>query len=175
MHISKCAHDMLGLDEIWWLVSPHNVLKDKRELASFEDRFTQCEFMTADEKFIKISDFEQRACENITIKSLRLLKKEFPQNNFVWLMGADNLIQFHLWDEWEEIFATVPIAVLDRADDKKEALASQAAVKYEQFRINENFTNLALTSVPVWCFLEIVKHPESSTNIRNTLAQKRKS
>jgi nicotinate-nucleotide adenylyltransferase len=111
--ISLQALRALGLDEVWWLVSPGNPLKDPKGLASFESRYRSA-LAAARIAPIRVTGIEREFGTRYTVDTLRALCRRFPQHRFVWLMGADNLAQFHRWREWREIARLVPIAVVTR-------------------------------------------------------------
>ncbi|MCE3233793.1 MAG: nicotinic acid mononucleotide adenylyltransferase [Rickettsiaceae bacterium] len=167
LHISLEAIRYLGLDEVWWLVSPQNPLKSSDDMAPFDKRFASAKEIARNHVQIKITDFETRSGTVYTYDTINSLKKNY-NHNFVWLMGADNLVKFHKWHKWEEIFSLVPIAVLDRADYEAEALASSAATNYKTSKVSaKDFSNLATSHAPAWCYINIKKHPASSTEIRS--------
>ena len=111
--ISLAAIRQLGLDEVWWLVSPGNPLKDKADMAPIEARFASARRMAAVAP-IRVTAIERQLGTRYTADTLLALRRRFPDRRFIWLMGADNLAQFHRWKDWRKIAATVPIAVLAR-------------------------------------------------------------
>src|SRR4051794_10672888 len=112
--ISLEAMRVLGLDEIWWLVSPGNPLKEgAQDMAPFEARLASARDM-AKRSRIRVSDFEAEAGTRYTVDTLRELPRRFPEHRFMWLMGADSLRNFHRWKDWREIARMVPIAVIRR-------------------------------------------------------------
>ncbi len=174
VYISKKAIELLGLDEVWWIVALQNPLKSKEEMSDFNNRFASAKKITANIDQIVISDFEKKAQTQYTYDTLKKLKSEYNNFKFVWLMGADNLVNFHKWHNWQEIFEMVPIAVFDREKLAKDAIESVAAKSFKSCRISaENSRDLAQQKSPKWCFLEIEKTPESSTEIRNNPAYKK--
>src|SRR5688500_16493385 len=111
--ISLAALDALGLDEVWWLVSPGNPLKAGKDMAPFEARLESAKAM-ARRAPIRASDFELRAGTRYTIDTVRELIRRHPRDCFIWLMGADTVAQFHHWKAWRNIAKTLPIAVIAR-------------------------------------------------------------
>ena len=169
VHVSELALDSLGLDEVWWLVSPQNPLKSTEGMAPFEDRLEQAKSVTAAEPRIVISDFEKIYGSRRTLMTLRKLKRNHPAHRFVWLMGADNLIQAHRWNQWAEIFKIVPIAVFARPTYSLRALSACAAKFFASARVKEREADtLADLMPPAWVYLEIPLHPASSTEIRSS-------
>ncbi|HEX8535473.1 MAG TPA: nicotinate-nucleotide adenylyltransferase [Allosphingosinicella sp.] len=123
--ISIHAAASLGLDEIWWLVSPGNPLKPQAGMAPLEARF-QSARRAARGLRIRVTAIERQLGTRYTADTLRLLRRRFPDRGFVWLMGADNLSQFHLWREWRAIASMVPIAVIGRPGYDADAHSARA-------------------------------------------------
>lgn len=111
--ISIHAAAALELDELWWLVSPGNPLKPARGMASLEARFASAR-RAARGLPIRVTAIERDFGTRYTYDGLRALRRRFPQRDFIWLMGADNLAQFHKWRDWRKIATLVPIAVVER-------------------------------------------------------------
>ena len=164
--ISLIALKRLGLDEVWWLVSPQNPLKPVGGMAPFADRLANAQTV-ANHRRIKVSDIELRLGTHYTRDTLKRLTARRRQHDFVWLMGADNLIQFPKWEGWKEIFDTVPIAVFDRPTYSFRALAGIVATRYAGSRIPErNASGVARRKAPAWVFLHSRLNPVSATEIR---------
>ena len=124
--LSLEAIEALGLDELWWLVSPGNPLKEgASDMAPFEARLASAEKMAAGTP-IQVSDFEGRAGTRYTIDTLKALVRDCPEDRFIWLMGADTVAEFHRWKDWRGIAGLLPIAVLPRAGYDGEAQAARA-------------------------------------------------
>ena len=124
--ISLAAIDALGLDEVWWLVSPGNPLKaGASDMAPFAARFASAQKM-ARHAPIRVSAVEQRLGTRYTVDTIAKLIRLYPKMHFVWLMGADNLAQFHQWKDWRRIAREVPIAVIARPGYDHVALAAPA-------------------------------------------------
>jgi len=111
--LTKNAAAELGLDEVWWLVSPGNPLKAEKGMAPIETRFASA-LRAARGLPIRVTAIERELGTRYTLDTLRALRRRFPERKFVWLMGADNLAQFHQWHRWREIARIVPIAVVGR-------------------------------------------------------------
>jgi nicotinate-nucleotide adenylyltransferase len=103
----------LGLDEVWWLVSPGNPLKDPQGMAPLPLRFASAR-TAARGLPVRVTAIERELGTRYTVDTLRALRRRFPDRQFVWLMGGDNLSQFHRWRGWRRIAALVPIAVVSR-------------------------------------------------------------
>jgi nicotinate-nucleotide adenylyltransferase len=111
--LSINALKALGLDEIWWLVSPGNPLKPADGMATLECRFASAAAVARGLP-IRVTAIEQTLGTRYTAETLRALCRRFPERRFIWLMGADNLAQLHLWRDWRKIASLVPIAVVSR-------------------------------------------------------------
>jgi nicotinate-nucleotide adenylyltransferase len=123
--ISLAARRALDLDEIWWLVSPGNPLKPATDMASLADRFASALTM-ARHAPIRVTAIERELGSVYTAETLAALVRRFPQHRFIWLMGADNLGQFHRWRDWRKIARTMPIAVATRPGYDGRALKAPA-------------------------------------------------
>jgi len=166
LHISQAALDRLDLDEVWWLVSPQNPLKSAQDMAPFEDRWASaCEHAT--DPRIRISDFERQAGTVYTADTLEALAKAYPDHRFVFLIGADILIEFHKWRDWRKIFRRIPIAVFARPSFSSRALHSRAARRFARHRGRERLARrLAWKRAPAWIFFSITLDTTSATKIR---------
>ncbi len=171
LHISREALKRLGLDEVWWLVSPQNPLKAKGELADYDLRLEAARGMASDGR-IRVLDIEARARLFYTIDTIIYLQKKYPNTSFVWLMGADNLAGFHRWRAWRTIARLLPIAVLDRAPYGMGALHQRFARSHAAARQDERTARgLAKSPAPSWVYLSIPRHPLSATALRKTLGK----
>jgi nicotinate-nucleotide adenylyltransferase len=165
-HASLVALARLGLDRVWWLVSPGNPLKRGAKLPPLAERVAAAKKIAHHPRIV-VTGFEGAQSSTYTVDSLRLLKRRFPHVNFVWLMGADNLGDVHRWRAWEEIFQLVPIAVLDRPGFRLKARASKAAQRFAAASIDESDANgLALIEPPAWTLLTMPLSGLSSTALR---------
>jgi nicotinate-nucleotide adenylyltransferase len=167
-HISLVALAKLGLDQVWWLVSPGNPLKDPSQLPSLKQRVAAANEVARHPRIV-VTGFEEEFGFVHTIDTIRLLKRRFPQVQFVWLMGADNLAEFHRWRAWEELFALLPIAVFDRPGFGLKARAGKAARRFASAAVDDSdAAGLALIDPPAWTFLTIPLSGLSSTGLRGT-------
>ena len=164
--ISLAALDALGLDEVWWLVSPGNPLKTARGMAPFEARFDSARRM-ARRAPIRVSDFEARAGTRYTVDTLAKLVRRYPQHRFIWLMGADTVAQFHHWKAWRRISQTVPIAVIARPGYDGAARAARAMGWLRRFvRPSSQARNWTDWSAPAILLLRLTPDPTSATALR---------
>ncbi|HET6927642.1 MAG TPA: nicotinate-nucleotide adenylyltransferase [Hyphomicrobiaceae bacterium] len=165
--ISEAALKRLGLDKVWWVVSPGNPLKRRVGTMPLGDRMALCREV-AKNPHIVVTDFEKDLQAPYTASTLAFLKSRSPLVRFVWIMGADNLATFDRWQRWREIFTMVPIAVVDRPGWRMKALASKAARAFAAARVPEaDAAGLALRPAPAWTFLSGPLSHLSSTALRN--------
>tara|TARA_R110002167_G_scaffold275419_2_gene481513 strand:- start:254 stop:835 length:582 start_codon:yes stop_codon:yes gene_type:complete len=164
LHISREALKRLGLDQVWWLVSPQNPLKPVAGMAGLAERLASAD-RVARHPAIRVSDIERRLGTRYTVDTVRALRRRFPGYRFVWLMGADNLVQFPRWRRWTEIADCLPIAVFARGRVTYRALAGPMAHRYAQARVR-NPRALINSRPPAWAYLFTTLHPASSTALR---------
>ena len=164
--VSLLALKRLRLDRVWWLVSPGNPLKDNRQLPQLADRLERACTIAGDPR-IDVTAIEAAFSTMFSHDTVAKLRARYPNVRFVFLMGADNLAQFHRWKRWRELACMLPIAVLDRAGLSLTALASPAALALMRWRLSEpKAPVLARSRPPAWIFLHGMKSPLSSTAIR---------
>ena len=168
LHIARVALQRLRLDQVWLLVSPGNPLKHPSGLASLAQRLASARALaTTAPRRIIATDIERHLHTRFTLDTLRALKLRFPRVRFVWLMGADNLIQFPRWRGWIAIARAVPFAVLPRPPYTHAALASRAARRLSQARhAARQGPVVANLPAPAWVFLAAREHALSATAIR---------
>ena len=165
--ISLFALKRLKLDRVWWLVTPGNPLKDNGALHTLAERAEAARRM-ADDPRIDISCLESVIGTRYTADTINYLRKRASRLRFVWIMGADNLAQFHRWQSWQRIASQVPIAVIDRPPQSFRALTAPAAKMLARYRIPETEAGrLAERRPPAWVFLTGLKSSLSSTGLRN--------
>lgn len=166
VHITKAALTRLGLDRVWWLVSPGNPLKS-RGPAPMDARIKRAKAVMQHPR-VTVTDIEERLGTRYTAETIAALQKVYPDVRFVWLMGADNLAQFHLWQDWQEIMMRVPVGVLARPGDRISARMSRAARMYRENRlIGRAAQLLGRSDAPAWAFVNLPMSQSSSTAIRN--------
>jgi nicotinate-nucleotide adenylyltransferase len=165
--ISLFAIKRLKLDRVWWLVTPGNPLKSKATLHDLTERMEAARHVAHDPR-IEVSCLESVIGTRYTVDTVRYLRRRASGLRFVWIMGADNLAQFHRWQDWRHIASEVPIAVIDRPPQSLRALASPAAQALARYRIPEHqAARLAEQRAPAWVFLTGMKLRLSSTGLRN--------
>jgi nicotinate-nucleotide adenylyltransferase len=165
LHVAETARRRLGLDRIWWLVSPQNPIKH-RQAGGLDERIAAVRRL-ADRPGMVVSDLESRLGINRTIDLVRVLRRHYPGVHFVWLMGADNLKSFHRWGQWREIFSAIPIAVISRPHDAVRARLAQAVHMHARSRVRDQaVSTLPLKTAPAWTYLIEPLDWHSSTALR---------
>lgn len=164
-HITREALKRFHLDQVWWLVSPGNPLK-ARGPAELKRRLAHAKAVMRHPR-VKITDIEAQIGTRYTAETLAVLQKKVPGVQFVWLMGADNLIQFHRWQNWQQIMQSVPVGILARPGDRLAARCSKTARIYRQHKLSGRQSQaLGRHWAPQWCFVNMPMSKQSSTQIR---------
>ncbi|WP_211097792.1 nicotinate-nucleotide adenylyltransferase [Ahrensia marina] len=165
--VAEIALRRLGLNQLWWMVTPGNPLKDTSQLPSLAERIQLSEEINDDPR-IKVTGFEASFDTAYTAQTLAMIHQRNIGVNFVWIMGADNLASFHKWQDWQIIAKTFPIAVIDRPGSTLSYLSSIMAKTFDYARVDENDAPaLARLKAPAWTFIHGPRSPLSSTAIRN--------
>lgn len=163
---SLAAMRRLGLDRVWWLVSPGNPLKDNRGLPPLAARIAAAERVARHPR-IAVTGVEADIGTRYTFDTVAYLRRRCPGVHFVWIMGADILQQFHRWQNWRGIATLVPLAVIDRPGGSLLATRSPAALALADYRVPEaEAGGLAGHPPPAWTFLHGPRSPLSSTALR---------
>jgi nicotinate-nucleotide adenylyltransferase len=164
--VADIALRRLALDQLWWIVTPGNPLKSTRELAPLTERISLSEAITPDPR-IKVTAFEAAHRIRYTADTLALIKARKPGVDFVWVMGADSLRDFHRWQRWRAIALTFPIAVIDRPGATLAFLSSVMAKTFDYARVDEiDAPRLARMKAPAWTFIHGPRSTLSSTALR---------
>ena len=167
VHLTRVALRRFALHRVIWLVSPGNPLK-ARGPAALEARMARAKEIMRDPRVI-ISDFEAQIGTAYTAETVDVLNAAYPGVRFVWLMGADNLHQFHRWQRWEDIMQSLPVGILARPGWRQAALNSRTARKYRHMRLpGRSSRMLADQAAPAWCFINMPMMQVSSTELRAT-------
>ncbi len=161
LYVGLTALKRLGLDYVWWLVSPGNPLKDGKAMAPFEKRLLAAQKIATDPRLI-VSDLERQLGTRYTIDTVKLLQQRFPQVQFVWLMGSDNLENFHLWRDWQGIARAVTVAVVQRPGS---IMAAVHAAPIRRFGVRR-VTDGKLPRPPAILILDGARNPQSATRLR---------
>ena len=167
LYISQQALKRLGLNGVWWVVSPQNPLKSKSEMNSFQSRIETATALASSEPRILTTGIEKNLRTAYTADTLDALTGAYPKIQFIWLMGADNLLQIPKWDRWTSIFLTMPITVFTRQSYSLRALRGTAAKIFAKNQISiRKIQHLVTMQPPVWAFLVIPENLTSATKIR---------
>lgn len=170
-HIGQEALRRLALDQVWWLVSPGNPLKAGQPMAPQAERLAWAQALVRRHPRLVPTGIEAALGTRYTIDTLRALGRRFPRVRFVWLMGADNLAQFHRWRAWTDILETVPVAVFDRPGYSLVPVHARAARRLASHRLPSRASGrLADSPPPAWVFMPIRRHEASATAIRASRA-----
>lgn len=163
VHLTRQAIARMGLDKVWWLITPGNPLK-ARQPAPMAERLARAKTLMPDPKVV-ITDLESRLGTRATYDSITKLKALYPGVHFVWLMGADNLVQFHKWNRWRDILRAVPVGVLARPGAGVAARNSVAARAFRVHQVDRG-EDLRSKAAPAWSFVTMPMNSASSSAIR---------
>ena len=165
LYISLEAKKILKLDDIWWLVTPQNPLKANQP-ANYSDRIKNCKLIIKNQP-IKIKEIEKKINSKFSYQTIKYLNDHYKNINFFWLMGADNLINFHKWQNADKIFSEIPVVVFRRYGYNNKALKSYTSNFYKNFRvINKNLHIKDFKQLPAWTINKNKEIRISSTEIR---------
>ena len=165
-HISLLALKRLGLDYVWWLVSPQNPLKSAKGMAPLAERLNGAAAIARHPRIL-VRNLEAELGTRYTAETLKQLQALHPATHFVWIMGADNMLQLPEWRQWRRIICTVPIAIFDRPHYFLRANSGKAAGAYRRHRLSEaRARHLADKKSPAWTFVHIPTSGLSATRIR---------
>lgn len=168
--VAEIALRRLGLNQLWWMVTPGNPLKNHNDLASLEER-VELSRKIAPGPRVKVTAFEAAHNLHYTAQTLAFVKARNPGIHFVWIMGADNLRHFHKWQNWRKIARTFPIAVIDRPGSTLAYLSSKMAKTFSNARIDEDDAAvLPFLTAPAWTFIHGPRSSLSSSAIRGERA-----
>ena len=165
VQITRTALKRFGLDYVWWLVSPGNPLK-LHGPAPMARRLAQARAVMRHPR-VTVTDVETRLGTRFTAQTLRGMVDRYPGVRFVWLMGADNLAQFHRWQDWRWIMTHVPIGVIARPGDRLSSRFSPAARIFRHSRVPAAESgSLGRRTAPAWCYIDMPLNDASSTALR---------
>ena len=165
IYISLEAKKILQLDGIWWLVTPKNPLKISRP-ASYEERIHNCKSITKTHP-IKIEEIEKKIKSTYSFQTINFLQNHYENINFFWLMGADNLINFHKWQKWRDIFNEISIVIFKRHNYNNIALKSIACKTFCHSQIKSlQLKQIYFTTLPSWAWVNNREIKISSTEIK---------
>lgn len=165
VHVSEVALKRLGLDYVWWLVSPQNPLKAKGDMAPLERRMASARATAGRSPRLRVTDIEAQLGTRYTIDTVMRLKTRFPGVHFVWLMGSDNLLSFHRWRDWKRLAESVPIAIVLRPGAALAPLTARAAKQFA--RNTAQFERMLATArPPAFAVLDAKRSYTSATALR---------
>ncbi len=166
VELSELALEKLGLDVVWWLVSPQNPLKAVSGMAPLALRMASAVERSRGLPIV-VTDIETDLGTRYTADTLTALCGRYPDAKFVWLMGADNLVQIHRWRDWSRIFHTVPVAVFARPTYSLRAEQARAARRFARYRLPAfKGRRLAGQRPPAWVLFKRPHNPQSATRLR---------
>ena len=165
LYISLEAKKLLRLSEIWWLITPQNTLKISKP-APYEERIKNCREITKGQP-IKINEIEKKIFSTYSYQSINYIQNHYKHIKFYWLMGADNLVNFHHWQNWKTIFKDISIVVFKRHGYNKRALNSKTAKTFANFKkITNPIDQIFFSQLPSWTWINNREVKISSTEIR---------
>ena len=163
--LTEEALKRFGLDRVWWLVTPGNPLK-AHQPAPLAERIAHAQKLMDDPR-VEVTGIEAELGTQKTVDTIAALQKHYPNLNFTWLMGSDNLVQFSRWERWREIAARVPIGVLSRPGTRLAARLSKAARVLASARLPERrASQLGSARPPAWVMVNMPMSSASSSAIR---------
>ena len=163
--ISQEALKKLKLKKIIWAITKKNPLK-KKSTTSLSSRINQCKRFLNKKNFIKIKFYEDIIKSNKTIDLINHLTKN-SLNEIYFLMGADNLINFHKWQKWQDIFNEISIVIFKRHGYNSLALKSITSKKFTTSKIRSLILNKKnFKKLPSWTWVNNKEIKISSSEIR---------
>ena len=166
VHLTLEALKRLGLDQVWWLVSPGNPIKPDPP-APLANRMQAARTLMQHPR-VRVTDLEAGFETRATVDTLAALVRAYPRLRFVWLMGADNLAGFHRWERWPDILNQVPVAVFARPGQRLSAQTAKAARVFARHRMRRGRAqDLGRMEPPVWIYLDMPMRGDSSTALRD--------
>ncbi|GHA24824.1 putative nicotinate-nucleotide adenylyltransferase [Devosia pacifica] len=165
--VAEQSLQRLRLDALWVLVTPGNPLKSHDDLRPLGERMAATKAIMA-HPAITVTDIEAQLGFRYTYETVRFLRRRLFDRRLVWIMGADSMLHFHRWENWQEIAEGLPMAIYVRPGASRLAPTSRAARRYAHYRVaQEDASSLADRSPPAWVYLTGTSSTQSSTAIRN--------
>ncbi len=163
-HVANTALHTLDLHQVWWLVTPQNPLKPKS--GSLHKRMQSARARIRGRGHV-VTDIESRLGTQFSADTIAALQRRYRGVHFVWIMGGDNLGDFHRWRRWRAIFAALPIAIVSRERIAARGLKGPAFAQFAAARLPpEEARALATGKTPAWTYIPARLDPESSAAIR---------
>jgi nicotinate-nucleotide adenylyltransferase len=165
-HVAEVALRRLRLDRLWILVTPGNPLKDTRQLPPLATRIAATRALVSDPRIV-VTGLEAGFGSPFSFHTVDRLTRAHPRTRFVWVMGGDNLKNFHRWQAWWRLAHALPIAIIDRPGATLSCLSSRTAVALDFARLKEEAAPaLADRRAPAWIYLHAPRVALSSTELR---------
>ena len=165
LFISLEAKRLLKLDEVWWIVTPQNPLKILKP-ATYRERLNNCKNITRNYP-INVKEIEKKIGSNYSYKTINHVLHHYKNIKFFWLMGADNLVNFHEWEKWQSIFHIISIVIFRRHGYNTNALKSVAAKKFIHNKYIAQDIEHVSKKIPAWTLIQNKEIKISSSEIRN--------
>jgi len=168
VHVAQTASKRLGLHRVLWLVSPGNPLKSQASWGSYDRRVASAKSITSRLPGQFVCESEAAFGTRYSLDTIKGFQQRWPDVSFVWIIGADNLRQFHLWRNWRQIAKTIPIAIIARPSDPIRARLSPFARTFAASRLPQHLAkSLVNNKAPAWTYLNAPYSRLSSTAIRS--------
>ena len=165
IYISLEAKKILSLDQVWWLVTPQNPLKITRP-ATYIERINNCNDISRTHPIV-VKEIEKKINSKYSYNTIEYLSNHYSSIKFYWLMGADNLVNFHKWQNWKKFFNKISVVIFKRDGYNRDALKSISSKTFENYQIKSKKLNqIHFTSLPSWAFIQNKEIRISSTEIR---------
>ena len=165
IYISLEAKKILSLDQVWWLVTPQNPLKITRP-ATYIERINNCNDISRTYPIL-VKEIEKKINSKYSYNTIEYLCNHYSNIKFYWLMGADNLVNFHKWQNWKKIFNKISVVIFRRHGYNRIALKSITSKTFENYQIKfKKLNQMHFTSLPSWAFIKNKEIRISSTEIR---------
>ncbi len=163
--VSLAALQHLNIDAVWWLITPQNPLKQGHSYIPLPERIAQAQAHTAHVDAIVVKDIETALQSTYTVDVIRHLQRTHADTHFIWLMGADNMVTFHLWHRWQDITRMVPIAVFARPNTHFDSLQNSPCYDIlQQVPVSDIWQN----TPHIWTYIDSTHYTECATDIRHT-------
>ncbi len=169
-HVAETALKRLGLDRVWWLVTPQNPLKPKS--GALETRLASARAMARGRK-MRVTAFEAELGLRYTFETIAALQRRHPATRFVLIIGADSLTGFRHWKRWRAVMQQTPLAIVSRPLAGPRARFAKPAILHAQARLDPLAARaLPTRRAPAWVFLNARFHPHASSRIREERAHR---
>ena len=166
LKISEQAIEIFNLDEVWWMITKNNPLKNLEEYLPFDERIKKINSLIRTSK-IKVVHFEDKVQSNYLIDNVKYINKEFSNDKFIFLMGSDSFCEMDKWKNHDDILHKIPIAIFNRQSSEEEILKLEVAKKYEKFRLNMDNKQNIYKTLPSWIFIDNFSENISSSELRS--------